>query len=213
MNIIEIPLNHKMFSMDFEVEICNFIYDEFGFLYTTGENIDIGIAIQCQDWEKLDFTMNLICLNNELMDAIIYDVKYNDKSSDGMDVFCSSFDEKYTYIGHDLACLAIRSVGYIMMASRKYIEKERSSNIKKREHKINNGNKENKICLLDDIVKYISSNEKYINNGNGNIIKCPCWSVRGHYRHYKSGKTIFIKNYVKGKEKDNAKPKEHKYYI
>ena len=33
------------------------------------------------------------------------------------------------------------------------------------------------------------------------IIKCPAWGVRGHYRHYKSGMVIFIKPYVKGKDR------------
>ncbi len=29
--------------------------------------------------------------------------------------------------------------------------------------------------------------------------RCEAWSVRGHYRHYKSGKVVYIKPYVKGK--------------
>lgn len=44
-------------------------------------------------------------------------------------------------------------------------------------------------------------------------ITCPCWSVRGHYRHYKSGKVVFIKNYEKGKEKGKVKPKDKTYTI
>lgn len=34
-------------------------------------------------------------------------------------------------------------------------------------------------------------------------IKCLCWGVRGHVRHYKDGREIFIKPYRKGKERDN----------
>ena len=33
-------------------------------------------------------------------------------------------------------------------------------------------------------------------------IRCQAWGVRGHFRHYKNGTVIFIKPYVKGKEKD-----------
>ena len=40
-------------------------------------------------------------------------------------------------------------------------------------------------------------------------IRCPAWGVRGHYRHYKNGKTIFIKSYVKGKDRDNYAGKEY----
>ncbi len=34
-------------------------------------------------------------------------------------------------------------------------------------------------------------------------IKCPYWTVRGHYRTLKSGKKIWIAPYVKGKERNN----------
>lgn len=34
-------------------------------------------------------------------------------------------------------------------------------------------------------------------------IKCLCWGVRGHERHYKNGRVVFIKPYRKGKERDN----------
>ena len=38
-------------------------------------------------------------------------------------------------------------------------------------------------------------------------ISCPAWGVRGHFRHYKSGKTVFIQPYVKGKKRDEYKGK------
>lgn len=34
-------------------------------------------------------------------------------------------------------------------------------------------------------------------------ITCPAWTVRGHVRHYRSGKTVYIAPYRKGKERDN----------
>lgn len=34
---------------------------------------------------------------------------------------------------------------------------------------------------------------------------CEAWNVRGHYRHYKSGKVGFVKPYVKGKGRLNSK--------
>jgi len=45
-------------------------------------------------------------------------------------------------------------------------------------------------------------------------ISCPCWSVRGHLRHYASGKAVFIKPYIKGKERfsGNIISKEHKFF-
>lgn len=45
-------------------------------------------------------------------------------------------------------------------------------------------------------------------------ILCPAWSVRGHMRHYKSGKVVFINPYIKGKKRNENEfaPKEHKIF-
>ena len=45
-------------------------------------------------------------------------------------------------------------------------------------------------------------------------ILCPAWSVRGHTRHYKSGKVVFINPYIKGKKRNESEfaPKEHKIF-
>lgn len=40
-----------------------------------------------------------------------------------------------------------------------------------------------------------------------------CWDVRGHYRHYKSGKTVFIAPYEKGKDRNNGANKAGKTYL
>lgn len=41
---------------------------------------------------------------------------------------------------------------------------------------------------------------------------CLAWSVRGHYRHYKNGKVVFVEQYMKGKKKEagNYEPKRYK---
>lgn len=40
-------------------------------------------------------------------------------------------------------------------------------------------------------------------------ITCPAWGVRGHFRHLRNGKVIFIEPFVKGKERDKYKGKEY----
>ena len=40
-------------------------------------------------------------------------------------------------------------------------------------------------------------------------ITCLAWGVRGHFRHYRNGKTVFVEAYVKGKERDKYKGKEY----
>lgn len=38
-------------------------------------------------------------------------------------------------------------------------------------------------------------------------IRCKAWGVRGHFRHYKDGKVIFVEAYVKGKDRDQYQGK------
>ena len=40
-------------------------------------------------------------------------------------------------------------------------------------------------------------------------ITCPCWGVRGHFRHLRNGKVIFVEPYVKGKDREQYKGKEY----
>ena len=38
---------------------------------------------------------------------------------------------------------------------------------------------------------------------------CSAWGVRGHFRHYRNGKVVFVEAYVKGPEKANYKGKDY----
>lgn len=40
-------------------------------------------------------------------------------------------------------------------------------------------------------------------------ITCPAWGVRGHFRHLRNGKVIFVEPYIKGPEKSKYKGKEY----
>lgn len=42
---------------------------------------------------------------------------------------------------------------------------------------------------------------------------CPVWEVRGHMRHYKSGKAVYIAPYRKGKERGSASAVSGKEYV
>ena len=41
------------------------------------------------------------------------------------------------------------------------------------------------------------------------VITCPAWSVRGHFRHLRNGKVIFVEPFIKGPKKDEFKGKEY----
>ncbi|HQC30872.1 MAG TPA: hypothetical protein PLP51_03945 [Acholeplasmataceae bacterium] len=44
-------------------------------------------------------------------------------------------------------------------------------------------------------------------------LTCPCWGVRGHYRHLSNGKIIFIKPYRKGKLRNKPEAQVNKDYV
>lgn len=74
-----------------------------------------------------------------------------------------------------------------------------------------------------DSVQVISLNSlrfKTANKKVANMLKskkvhrmAESWSVRGHYRHYKSGKVIFIESFEKGKNRKQAPQKKTKYKL
>ena len=74
-----------------------------------------------------------------------------------------------------------------------------------------------------DSVQVISLNSlrfKTANKKVANMLKskkvhrmAESWSVRGHYRHYKSGKVIFIESFEKGKNRKQASQKKTKYKL
>jgi len=75
-------------------------------------------------------------------------------------------------------------------------------------------NKKNKCKAVE--VRYLRLIDEPVpvrdENAEKRSMNCPCWGVMGHVRHYKSGKTIWIKPYRKGKERkkpDSYQPKEY----
>lgn len=100
-------------------------------------------------------------------------------------------------------CISLneRTREYIMSKSfeRTTVVKNKKINKNRTTSKRNNkSKKDDTIFLLNDIIAYTCANETGIKHN----ITCDCWTVRGHYRHYKSGKVIFIGDYRKGKNKN-----------
>nr|DAX73104.1 MAG TPA: hypothetical protein [Caudoviricetes sp.] len=219
MNIIQIPFEHKMFNEEFSGSLENFIYDEFALVYTLNAEMTLGFAVFFHSNDIGDISgteIQLVRRGNEWIKGIAYQIEVDGSPYDGMTVYCSSEEKKYTEIGHDIAQLVLRTMIYIMNTPRDKIIKPKTSKEKKEEigktTRITNSNTD-KIYLLDEIVDYVNENGLTIAKSGNRTITCPCWDVRGHYRHYKSGKVVFIKNYEKGKEKGKVKPKDKTYTI
>lgn len=99
-------------------------------------------------------------------------------------------------------------------------EKQREGQTRSR--KANNLNGEN-LQKQADTVQTISLNSlrfKTADKKTVNVLKskkihriAESWSVRGHYRHYKSGKVIFIEGFEKGKNRKQIPSKKTKYEL
>lgn len=114
------------------------------------------------------------------------------------------------YFQIDAECRIILSAcDYIMNYKRDKIDKKAiGTTISDVGHNANRNNSTvKKVYLLKDIVNYVY--EQKCNKHNE--ITCPCWEVRGFYRHYKSGKVIWVNSFKKGKQRDRVEPKPKTY--
>lgn len=74
----------------------------------------------------------------------------------------------------------------------------------KRKYKPINERKEYKPKTEYKLFELIRKYQKHINNNRHNIT-CDYWEVKGHFRHYKNGKVVYVKPFAKGKNKENHK--------
>ncbi|MBO7673044.1 hypothetical protein J6S88_06525 [bacterium] len=109
----------------------------------------------------------------------------------------SSNDLERSRLEHEASfyhAIILGVISYIMNYPRKTIERDaKHKEAVKKSHE----HKSNISYLLKDIIIY---NNEAVSHHE---ITCDCWGVKGHYRHYKSGKVVFIKPFKKGKNKDN----------
>lgn len=215
MNVIEVPVGHKMFDETFGGSVDNFIFDDFALWFTTKKgSIELGLHVfwKCENGDMTGTQIHLVKLHDDWIDDIFYEVELSNETECGFNVFCNSYSERYLNIGFYIAGLVFRTICYIMNTARNRIvkpkKKAKQVNINKTKAK-----SEDKIYLLDDIVEYVNENEFSDFSSEKHMINCPCWNVRGHYRHYKNGRVIFVKSYEKGKEKGKVKSKEKTYVI
>lgn len=217
MNVIKIPFEHQMFDLEFDGEVSNFIYDNFALMFTENNRTILALHVFYENDEcgGINLQIHLAKLGNDWMKYdVYYDVEMDSNIPCGYNVFCNKNEHTYTNIGFDIASLVIRTICYIMNTPRDKvykhkIKKQVDESKKQNKHK----RKDDEIYLLDEIVEYVNKNGLTANSKATHHINCPCWSVRGHYRHYKSGKMVFIKNYKKGKNRADKEPESKTYVV
>lgn len=197
--------------------IDNFIFDCFTIVLSKNQKSEKGIIfdIATNSGNPNDCSCRVIMLNEEsceyekatsfnwIVDGEKVSVVYHNIKDENVfgDTPCDWADYLYAVMSH------------IMTTKRDKITKEiisKDKANKKKDNKNVYGNK--KVYLLDEIVEYVNNNGLTVLSNGTYKINCPCWSVRGHYRHYKNGRVVFVKSYEKGKEKGRTKPKNKVYY-
>jgi len=184
----------------------NFIFPEFKLVL---DGVFQGHKVWYEvKWEKDKYTLFDVAIFGDGNKGVNYKCLY-DPSADSLAISNDSkFSKNEIEIIKISTTIILFYMGYIMTYPRKHKKERVSSHRYSREHRLST--RQNKIYLFDDIVKYVSEN--YIPEGSHHNIQNPCWEVRGHYRHYKSGKTVFVKSYRKGKQRDKIEPKSKEYY-
>lgn len=122
-------------------------------------------------------------------------------------------DKQYAPFYNECAERIYAVMSYIMTTERKRVEKQRPMQKANQKKKYKNKSENKSIYLLSEIVDYVNDNDLLIKPSGNHKITCPCWSVRGHYRTYKSGKKVFVKPFEKGKERGKVAPKQHTYVV
>lgn len=214
-----IIVDDDILEKEFSCEIPSgqhFIFDEFCLVFGEESNNPIVITVNAENGIDGEIYFNLLKQENEEINEIRYmSCPDAENSYDGLQVYCSVNEEQYTSIGHDLAQMVLRVMVYVLSTPRDKIEINSSNDgsVKKNNEKISRKNKNETVYLLSEIVEYVHDNNFLSQNKSTHKINCECWGVRGHYRHYKSGKVVFVKEYKKGKDRDKKEPQGKTYKV
>lgn len=213
MNTIKVPFEIYRQAVDlymFEVPpFDDFIFQDFKLVLEGFEDINLFVSYivewRKKEWQSMIFT---IYENGKNLGKYQWIMEDGDNTKGALAAIPPrDVSEREGSIARGAARRILLCMYYIMNYPREHKKERLSSHRYSHEHKVST--RQNKIYLFDDIVKYVS--EKYVPEGGHHSIQCPCWEVRGHYRHYRSGKVVFIQSYRKGKDKDTAQPKPKQY--
>lgn len=209
--IIDKELYKKMSTREYYHCVDNFIFDEFAFIIADddGNHNYAPIVVNLLKGTHM-FTFLYPYGNYYVLPVKVNEEEHIGYSEKAFTNFIKyQGDKKEAEKSIAIWVFVIRSLVYYLLNYQRN-RREIHSIPKKysRKHRLSTGL--NKIYLFDDVIKYIHDN--YVSQGSHHNIQCPCWEVRGHYRHYKSGKVVFIPSYKKGKQRDKVPPKDKEYY-
>lgn len=154
----------------------------------------------------------------DVVEGLLYEQFLNDELHDQ-----KQRDERQIAMQRFIIHLVFEFEFFVMrgLELRKVTEKEYAGRIMKQEKENKKKNKTRKssqkldtVINIDEIVKYIKPGDfKRIITGSSRTYQCEDWEVRGHWRHYKNGKKVFINSYHKGIKRNEGIEKDKTYTI
>ncbi len=153
--------------------------------------------------ESGDFAIALVTKNKQkVMWCALY--SYEDGSRFGV-----TYGDRKEYENICQCIIGVKWVmAYLHSMKKKYKKSEKPNKEIKVREKAEKEKSKSKIhyITVDDAVSLMHQTKE-----SGYKVTCECYGVRGHYRHYKTGKIVFIKPYLKGTKRNESKPVMQEY--
>lgn len=186
-------------------------YNDIGYI-NLGQNIDSYFYVKKYK-NKWHIEHYLNSTEKKHKNKLILTVGFNILSNSTIKVIKSNLNEETTNAITNMFVILLGYIIYIKdnptIEYKKEIEKNNEGIIKNNISNFTNKKKDYKITLGNKIIKLkLQPNEiktfkrKYVRTVD-------TWEVIGHVRHYKNGKTIFIKPYIKGKNRGEVNKKDY----
>lgn len=186
-------------------------YNDIGYI-NLGQNIDSYFYVKKYK-NKWHIEHYLNSTEKKHKNKLILTVGFNILSNSTIKVIKSNLNEETTNAITNMFVILLGYIIYIKdnptIEYKKEIEKNNEGIIKNNISNFTNKKKDYKITLGNKIIKLkLQPNEiktfkrKYVRTVD-------TWEVIGHVRHYKNGKTIFIKPYINGKNRGEVNKKDY----
>lgn len=192
----------NLFNLEnIEISIINPQYKEPMSAYICKKTVDdIGLISELNQPQYLKLKMNVCAIGQEKeIEAYIMN-----KKKSGFGVYVFPPDEKSQKIAYQFVVIFLKSF-YLMEHGKDFFDIEERTIKNERQlstHKSKTHKKSK--CVTNHFKYYKIKNCEEIKRNlcKKHNITCNLWEVGGHLRKYKSGKTIYIKPYKKGKDRD-----------
>ena len=182
-------------------EDFNFIFHNFYFVIQTNLGKYFYCCTKSENWVSVENNNFFARYQYSTKDFLTYDSD-KDNAFKTLKIYCSLMKYIMRKIGE-------RNILEVEVENK---NKTKIKNNTVRENKKHHNNRNITTPIYNLVDKRATTVERLIKKRNGWTIS-HSFQVRGHYRHYKNGKVVFINPYKKGKKRNDTESKGKKYFL